>query len=497
MNLAFCRIRLPLLLALLFVAGLHAYPLRSSGEAPTLEVFRGKKAKTYLSLSEGPLLIPLEGPGRIRGFAKLHLAEMKASRAEWSISGLPEGLNWKHKFKTTKKDRFAEGVAGFPSSGKKIEVEIPKGIFTLEIHGDAGLLFTLDYDGPEQPFPKPLISPLRRLLSDWKLKKKGSLDFTYDDNIIHYSDDLVIEFVEGTAPWKYALKSYDDLIMTPALDMSWDRKFFGKNKSRFRFKFKRNRYLHNPIKSNETWYLYLRQYFPGGRSLELSYDYTPQKYIRHLTDRPPTDPSDSPLQWVPFRFTSNNFNLYYRHRFSKKVSATFRVFRGLRYYNQPYIEQDLDDLGGRITLYWKPSKKWSLTPEYGFNRATARRYDMVGETPETGNDNDNSYDQNRFQLEASWKPGLPYFDSLSFRITRRIARFTSPKLLWDDPFHVGREDVYTTLRVQFSKKIRKGLGAKLGADFTHRTVNSPYTGDISEGMDYDNARCWMGLNFDL
>ena len=196
-----------------------------------------------------------------------------------------------------------------------------------------------------------------------------------------------------------------------------------------------------------------------------------------------------------FRFASNDFSFNYRLRPHKKLFLTLSVEDAHRYYNQPFLEQDLveNEIIGRgdYTL----SKDWRLSLIYGTARGWTRRHDTVEEQPLASDDNDNSYTQDRYRFDLRWRPKKLYFETVNLRYQRRIAYFTSPKALWDDPFHVGRKDVYDTYRLTLDRTLSKKIGSSISLDFTRRALHSPYTGDISEGMDYDNFQVWLDLTY--
>jgi hypothetical protein len=321
-----------------------------------------------------------------------------------------------------------------------------------------------------------------------------------------YIDGPYLEWYEDTGevpdfePGKYRLKSLDDLVLTPSIDLEARRKFIPLGETRFRGKFAYTRYLNNPIKDVKYLALYIRQVLPGrGQSIEISYKYTPEKYIRELTDRDPYEPSDDPRPWIGFRFSSNDFVANYRHKLTKKLSMTVTLEDIHRFYNRPFLEQDLveNEIIGRLdySLPWK----LKLTGIYGTARGWTRRHDTVEETPLDSDDNDNSYTQDRYRVDLRWTPSKNmkwlYFNNFTLRYQLRQAWFTSPKVLWDDPFHVGRQDVYNTYRLIMSKKFSKKLSSSFAVDYTSRTLNSPYTGDISEGMDYGNFQAWVDFTY--
>jgi len=486
-----------------------AATLDARGHAPTLPVLRGKARTDYLSLEKGALEIPIEGPGRVSGYIKRVLPDGEAAEGTIRLSGIPElpnELSWV--FRPSSKDALV-GRDEAVSVGRKLLWKVPAGRWTLRIEGDAELLLLLRWTGPPQA--PTVAGPSAKRAPKWRFRRRIGLGVRYDDNIVHYSDNLKEEFTDGPyMAWyldpsadaridfgKFRLKSIDDVILTPLVDLEARRRFFSIGETRFRAKYSYSRYLNNPIKDVKTLAVYLRQVLPGaGHSVEISYRYTPDKYIRELSDRPPYAPSDDPRPWVGFRFASNDFVGNYRRRLSKKLSMTLTLEDGHRFYNQPFLEQDLVENEIIGTLRYAPSRRWRASAVYGTARGWTRRHDTAEETPLASDDNDNSYTQDRYRADLRWSPGPGrLFDSIALRFQRRIAYFTSPKTLWDDPFHVGRQDVYDSIRLIVGRKLADKLGGSLSIDYTRRTLNSPYTGDISEGMDYHNLQIWMDFTY--
>lgn len=496
---------------------LAAYSVRCLGDPPLRAVTRGDSSKDYVSLAQGGITIPLQGPGELSGYVKMALkpgATRKGALRFAGVPGLPEGKSWS--FSPSSKDRFPDLEGRVPSGGKKITFAIPEGRHSLKIKGDPQLMVILYYEGPEQPLPrekrgKP-VKPAKKAKkkSGWDIRKSAGLGITYDDNIVHYSEDLIDEYVGGAVgAWyiseseepeleygKYRLRSYDDIILSPDISLEARRTFWSLGQTRFKANFSYSRYLYNPIKDVKSLKLTIRQVLPGsGQSLEFSYAFTPEKYIRELTDRPPYAAGDDPRPWVGFRFASNDWTLVYRHRLHKKLNFKLHLETGLRYYNLPFIEQDLADYEAIGTLYWDPVKSWRLTAIYGAARGWTRRTDTVEEEALTSDDNDNSYTQDRYRVDLTWKPKKFFFESINLRYQLRLMYFTSPKLLWDDPFHVGRKDIYHSYRITFGRDLTKKIGASYSVDYSQRILKSPFTGDISEGMDYDNLRFWIDLTY--
>ncbi len=182
----------------------------------------------------------------------------------------------------------------------------------------------------------------------------------------------------------------------------------------------------------------VRHFFGSGNSLEFSYQYAPEQYIRELSDRSPLVPPSDDLLWEEFRYTRNVFFLTWRQKLSKKISLKLVANRSLRYYNQPFMENDIKDLGLRGTLYWSVHRNWRITADYGYTDAPARGADEVGELVEFSDNSDPSYNRDLYQVDVRWRPRFAekLFRYVSLRGQHQAYWFTSSKELLDDPYHV-------------------------------------------------------------
>ncbi|MBU1072935.1 hypothetical protein KKG45_06790, partial [bacterium] len=335
--------------------------------------------------------------------------------------------------------------------------------------------------------------------SKWKTSVTVGLETIYDDNFLRYSDDYLDDFHAGTYPYKFQIDRQDTHILAPSIDMYAQRRLISWGDTRFRFNFKRWQYIQGQIKSNMDFDYYVRQYLPGGRSVELWYNYAPEQYIRELSYRTPLQPPSDPLEWGEFRYTRNVFGLICRQKVRSNMNLKLLLNRSLRYYNQAFMENDIKDLGLRGTLYWDVHKAWRVTMDYGFSDAPARGANEVGETLETSDDSDPSYKRDLYQIDVGWAPKWAerYFDKVSLSGQYQIYWFTSAKSLADDPYHVGRKDMVYAVQLDFDRELNKQVDLKIGVKYTRRTVESPWKGDIAEDKDYNQRRYWIGLTYKL
>ncbi len=332
----------------------------------------------------------------------------------------------------------------------------------------------------------------------WKTTMQVGLETIYDSNFLRYSEDYLEDFESGMHSSKYKMDHQYSLIAAPSFRIQTEKKLLSVGKTRFIFKYKLWKYEQD-VKTNMGFDYYIRQYLPGGTSVELKYNYAPSQYIRELSDHPVAEPHSAPVIYDEFRYVRNQWNLYYRGKLNKRMSYKFDLSHALKYYNQIFMENDINDWGIRTTLSTKLPKKLTLTLDYQYLNADARGHDQVTENAENSNDSSPGYKRDMFQADLNWKPSWSkkLFDSVSVRARYAVAYFTSTKSLEEDPYHVGRKDNVYTGQLRFSKKINKSMRASYGFQRSYREVESPWHGDIYEDKNYDQDRYWFGLTYTL
>lgn len=488
----------------------------------------GASAKTYYRLSATePLMIVLVGPGELSGYARAHFAagETETKDGRLILLGTPavpatRGLS----FKPSAKSTYTDARDGRPSGGRRFAWQLPAGEHTVELRGEcaggADILVTLYYDGPPQPASvaaavAPTASRPAKKKSKARFTWRNSFDFDviYDSNFLSSSDDDLDEWrAQGERHNgshderyndihldKFRMKTSDDMVLAPNLRLEIRRKFFDFGQTRLRGKFSHWQYVNNPIKNNHQFDFYLRQYLAPGRSIELSYFYAPEQYIRELKDLEPFEPQEDPTVYKGFRFTKNVLGVTFRQKLSKRFSGKLLYERNLRYYNQAFIENDINAWEIRGTLYVKLHKRWNLSVDYSYEDAQARGIDEIDEIIVSGDNSDGSYLRDLFRLGITWKPTFlrPVVDQIDLSGLLMLYYYTATKQPFDDRFHVGRKDNVYKLTLALKRKLNKTITADLGARFTERTLNSPWPDVVAIDKAYTKYRIWLGLTYKL
>ena len=459
--------------------------------------------KDYVLLGSQPVVIPLLGPGTLSGYARVGFAPGE----EGSKSGVLQfdGVNERTikiplSFTPSSKSTWDDGSAGLPSGGRKFEVYVPSGVHNVAVTGllPAGGFLTarFQYDGPGQD-KIAAAKAGKKKKTPWRYRNQFGLEVIYDDNVITQGDEGIDSYIVGVTPEQFRIGSIDDLLFAPWLDFAAERKFWDIGKTRFRFKVKRWMYTQNPIKTNTDLHWYVRQYFGRNKNLEAYYHYAPEQYIRLLGDRPPYSDPGEDVVYKPFKFTRNVANLNWRHTVSKKFSYQLLVEYNGRFYNKPFIENDIQAWEIRGQVAYRVVKKLKLSFDYSYEDGKARAMDTEGETPETSDDGDGSYlrDLYRFGINLKTKWALPVFDTIDASYLFMDYYFPTFKFLFDDPFHVGRRDKVQKVTVKLVRRINKKMSVYGSFRYADRVVESPWYGDITLDKDYIQHRYWVGMTY--
>ena len=505
-------------------------PDQKRGNAPIERVSlgRGSSFKEYLRI-DTPCPLPVMGPGILDFYVRGHMADGIAPPK--SVTVTMDGLTgfppqtWTETLSSARKNAYADGRAGIPTGGKKITLAIPNGYHRITVTGisDTGapVYARFVYKGPPVPEAGPPKKP-----SPWKWAGAFEVGTIYDDNICRYSDDTLELFQSNASPEKFAITNKEDVILNFAIQTELSRKLLFGKKTALRFRYQRWDYVENSIKTNDEINLRFRQSFRRSDYFEATYTYAPDSYIKELSDRPPFTSMSVDREYLHFYITRNAYAWGYNLR--AKRWCTFKFWGGYttRFYNRPFLENDLWEWNGRLEtdLRWK-RLTWNL--RYAYATVAARGYDEVGETLETSdNDGDGSYEKDTYRLRLTYRPKKsPYAPGdpsgflgliqglaawvdrglvkiktsaiyLQFKYDRQF--YTSERPLEVDPLHVGRLDEAYQWQGQWSSKALWSKMTLLAAlRYTVRTAESPggYIGeDPSEEKDYTGARYWLAVS---
>ncbi len=541
--------------------------LLSRGAFESVGIGAKGEFKDYYRIDEGcPLL--LQGPGTLRFYVRAHREPSGQAPTQVTVvlAGLEEfgDQTWTRPVGPSPA-RYADERPGKPTDGQRISLAFPAGLHRVTVTGtcDAGgpVYAQFLYEGPEAgaapPAPEEAAesepaaareasagkAPARSRASaakasakPWGFTSDFMLDFIYDDNIARFSDSTLNDLESGLYDEKFGIDTRDDLIINPALaaEASHKRLLFNKE-SRFRVRYQRWDYARNSIKTNEEVNLRARQYARAGDYVEASYTYAPKNYIKELSDRPPFTSTSVPREYLHFEVKRNTLYAAYYWRAKSWLRMRFQGGRTWRFYNRPFLENDLWEWNGQVSADLR-YRRLTTRLQYAYADVQARGYDEVGETLETAdNGSDGSYEKDTYLLRFSYAPrkraymssgggtgvlgravgiaqgaaslldrGLVYARTagleVEFTYTRQF--YTSQLPLYIDATHVGRLDQSYQIEIIWSSQpLYRKTTLEAGFRFTERTADAPAgligEDDPSEEKDYTGSRYWIAFSTPL
>ncbi|MBD3222859.1 hypothetical protein GF314_16650 [bacterium] len=454
--------------------------------------------KDYVQLAADPVAVPLVGPGRFYGYMRVDFApgESGTKSGTITVAGIDgRVMRMPLDFEPSPVTTYDDGRTGTPSGGRKFEFYVPRGewtaLLTASVEGGGLRAAVLYYDGPSQD-----ADPDRKR-SPWRFRNSFSTEFIYDDNIYTLHDESIEAFNVGEPFDLPRLKTPDDFIFAPALDLAAERRFFDVGKTRFRFKVKRWMYAANPIKTNTDFDFYLRQWFPGGKSLELYLHHAPEQYIRQLGDREPFGTGSRDKE---FRFARNVANLTWRHYVTREFSYKLIAETNRRYYNKPFMENDIEawEIRGSVA-YRFFNRDLRVTVDYSYEHATGRAHDTVGETHDVSDDSDPSYRRDLYRLgldlDTPWLE--PLVDDIGVAYLFMDYYYPTDRPLFADPYHTGRRDKWSKAFIKLDRRLTDDVDLEFDFVYSEREVESPWYGDITIDKDYIAHRYALSLTYDF
>ncbi len=465
----------------------------------------GIGGRPYLRVGAVPVMLALRGPGTFYGYARTTFLPGEAGKKQGrlQVSGLPgDPITLPLTFEPSTESDFDDGRPGQASAGARFEVKVPDGAWTLVLRGDVDaptdgadeIFVTLYYDGPRQTSRKGTASAKS---SPWSWHNRAGLELIYDDNILTQSPDAFIIFENNSDPAAFRIHSTDDLLVVPSVDLEVRRNLFDFGQTRVRFRVKYWHYTYNPIKTNTDFDFYLRQYWGRKTSFELYVNHAPEQYIRQLNDFAPFQDPETPTESKEFRFTRNVVNLTWRQSVSRRVATKLSLETNRRYYNKPFIENDIEAWELRGNVRFRATRWLDIDVDYGWEDAAGRGYDTVGETPETSDDGDPSYERDLYRLGFGIDtPFLdPVVDGLDVAGLFMDYYYTTKKPIFDAPFQRGRRDKWGKVFVTLHKRLNRRISLDVGFTYSERAVESPWYGDITLDKNYIQHRYSVGADY--
>ncbi len=329
-----------------------------------------------------------------------------------------------------------------------------------------------------------------------KLSITGTIQSTYDDNILRYSDKDYnnakngLESQERQSP----VETLDDLRTDLKISAAYRVKIFGKRTTRIQSTVNFARYLVNPINSFNWISILYKQNLSGRWNLSANYFYEPYYFLRDYKDV-----HTGEYHHADFALSKTTGKLYYR-------PVKLIEFIGLTeyksyFYNEYFTEYDgtLVGFGGEGIIRRGP---WRIALGYeyvefnntGFDASVNFTPDQDSQDTETGNGN---YEEDRYSFSAIYSMKvISRKGKFKFNISGNRRCYTTDQTPAEDPIHHARLDLLYVLKLAFSLQLSDRVSAELGASHTNRDSegSNPL---ITRVKTYSRNLSWVEFSYDF
>jgi len=324
----------------------------------------------------------------------------------------------------------------------------------------------------------------------------------YDSNILKYSEKYIQRFMNGEDAGRFHINRIDDLTIGYSAALSFTDEFFGKMKTIIGSGYDTDAYSYNSIKTWGTFNIFYRQQVAASTSLQFSYSYIPEFYVRHFRDE----------DWVryygyteitfqPYTFSKDDFGFWVQQRAPWKTTRARFYFTYSRYFLNPaYTEYDSDDYTFGFRIYHKLLNNLNIRLGYLYSYSDAKGFDEPMETK------DNSDDADATNYEHAYFTGfdilLPKIFSrandLSIDFQYRRTFFTTDNYVEQDLLHAGRYDYNYRVFINYNISVLTNFSATVFYNWYAREAGSGSeinNGYISDEKDYTQYRIGVSFNY--
>ncbi|NLF43712.1 MAG: hypothetical protein GX587_13540 [Bacteroidales bacterium] len=344
---------------------------------------------------------------------------------------------------------------------------------------------------------------------DWKQKIKNSITLkltsNYDDNILKYSDKYIQRFLNQEDQGRFHIITYDDVTLAPQASFSSTVNWTKNQSSKFNVLYKYYAYMGNGDKNRSYLSLGLQHRFKKNLMVGFSYSYIPKFYVRHLRD------DDwvriygySPETFQAYSFSKDSYGFDVQNTFFNKSRLRISYDYALYFHNEHFTEYDSRNSTIGANLRQKITKDLSLEAGYSYTMSNAKGFDQAGETKESSDDSDGSYNENSYDFRVIWNlPKLKGFKhSIDLGFSYMDRDYTTKKTPDADQLHSGREDDNFEISGSYSIDLSRKLSIELFYNRYLRNATSVYPVNreyISDEKDYRQNQIGLTViyNFDF
>ncbi len=453
-------------------------------EPVELEV-AGKTYRYFPLTAAAPLSFTVEGPAAFEPILRWRFEDETRGIDVDVAFALDARAMWHQIF------RPVAGAAAYPSqpdwrAGRavRVSIDVPAGEHIVELRLAAPETGVLD------------VNPVVRApdLLPWRLAWRYELGAAYDSNIFRYPETDVDDFLEGLEGQKYPVEYMDDVRLEPSVDLSFVREEPGRRETELRLSADGRLASINGEKSFAKLGVRVKETRKGLAYALLDYYAIPSYHVRHLWD-PDVDGGDP---YRPCDLRKHAVRVEAGSDRSLPVDLIGRVGYDYMGYNQDFVEYDSDAWTTGLVAVVRPVRGVRVDLGYALRRLTARGYDEVGETKETSDDSDISYEQDEYSLKVRWdagsEGGLPTVFSLGARLSQRF--YQTGRSAEDDPYHAGREDTYWTFSGKSAHELAEGVTLEAFFEHRGRSSRSDHIEELGLSRDYTADRVGVRLIFE-
>jgi hypothetical protein len=376
---------------------------------------------------------------------------------------------------------YPDDPASRPGEAVRASVYIPSGIHIVEMSLASPGEGTLDVNPVTR---EPLVLP-------WRFVWRGEVGTAYDSNIYRYADEDVEDFLDGRRPERFPNDYLDDLRLEPSLDLMLVREEPGRRETELRLSADYRLATVNTEKSFGKLGGRVTESWRGLGHVLLDYYMIPSYHIRYLWD--PDVEEGSHYRSCDFRKNAVRLGVGTDWPHIVDIAADLSYDR--TGYGPDFVEYDSDAWTTGATAIVRPLRGLRIDASYAFRRSVARGYDEVGETRETSDDSDISYEQDEYGLRTRWAVGrlhgVPVVLTAGGKLSRRF--YSTDRSPEADPYHAGRDDTYMTLWVRSSWQLTESTALEGFYVLRTRAAESAFNEEIGALKDYTAHRVGIRL----
>ncbi|MFH1865194.1 MAG: hypothetical protein ABIK85_04865 [Candidatus Eisenbacteria bacterium] len=475
-----------LILLLLLVVPAPAARVVPVGTPEPVEIEVSGKAYRYFPLTGGsPLSFVVEGPAVFEPILRWRF-EDGIQGADVDVAFALDGrAMWHQVF------RPVAGAAGYPSQpdwrggrAVRVSIDVPAGEHIVELRLAAPELGVLD------------VNPVVRApdVLPWQLAWRYELGVAYDSNIFRYSETDVDDFLDGREGQKYPVEYADDVRLEPSVDLSFVREEPGRRETELRLSADGRLAAINGEKGFAKLGARVKETRTGLAYALVDYYAIPSYHVRHLWDAD-VDGGD-PYRSCDLR--KHAVRLEVGSDRSLPADLIARVKYDYMGYDQDFVEYDSDAWTTGLVAVVRPVRGVRVDLGYALRKLTARGYDEVGETRETSDDSDISYEQDEYSLKVRWdagsEGGMPTVFTFGAKLSARF--YQTGRSVADDPYHAGREDTYWTFSGRSAHELSDGVTLEAFYEHRRRSSESEFVEALGLSKDYTADRVGVRLIFE-